>query len=282
MDEEELSRQRLTMLRVTPGRRSMLRLFGTGLAAVTLGPLSFAANAPGARRKLGLLIPPTGGTLPGEAAAMFNDELDYLIETLGLESMTPDGYEAVLDRIAPQAEKLAARGAEAILLMGTSLSFYKGQAFNARLTDSLVAATGLPAMTMSTAVIEGLKRVGGSTLAVATAYNDDVNERLRVFLVENGFVVQTVQGLAIEAINDLDAVTPQQLIEFGSSVAAAAPGADTLLVSCGGLPTLEILAPLEAGTGMPAVSSTPHALQAGAKLLGLDGRMPGYGQLLSS
>jgi arylmalonate decarboxylase len=254
---------------------------GTGVMAVTLAPRSFAADAPGVRRKLGLLIPPAGGTLPGEAASMFSDELEYLIETLGLESMTPDGYEAVLDRIAPQAEKLAARGAEAILLMGTSLSFYKGQAFNARLTDSLVAATGLPAMTMSTAVIEGLKSVGGHTIVVATAYNDDVNGRLRAFLAEHEFVVQAVRGLEIEAIDGLAAVTPGHLIDFCSQVAAAAPGADAMLVSCGGLPTLEILAPLEARTGIPAVSSTPHALLAGAKMLGLDGHMPGYGQLLS-
>jgi maleate cis-trans isomerase len=76
-------------------------------------------------------------------------------------------------------------------------------------------------------------------------------------------------------------VTPAQLIEFGSDMAALAPEADSMLVSCGGLPTLEILATLEANTGIPAVSSTPHALWAGAKLLGMDSRIPGYGRLLS-
>lgn len=62
---------------------------------------------------------------------------------------------------------------------------------------------------------------------------------------------------------------------------SSAPQADALLISCGGLRTLEILAPLEARTKIPAVSSTPHALLVGARLVGLDGKVPGYGALFS-
>ena len=260
-------------------RRNVFAGFGYGLASTLFSRVSLSATSE--PRKLGLLIPPAGGTLPGEAASMYSGSIDYLIESLGLESMTPDGYEAVLDRIAPKAELLAQRGAEAVLLMGTSLSFYKGQAFNEQLTQNLISATGLPSMTMSTAIIEGLKAVGGSNLVVATAYNEEVNDRLRAFLLEHGFAVTTVRGLEIEAIGDLSTVTPEQLITFCGDVAATAPGADAMLVSCGGLPTLEILAPVEARTGIPAVSSTPHALWAGAQLLGMDSRIPGSGRLLS-
>jgi maleate cis-trans isomerase len=32
---------------------------------------------------------------------------------------------------------------------------------------------------------------------------------------------------------------------------------------------------------MPVISSTPHALWAGVRLLGLQGKAPGYGTLLS-
>jgi arylmalonate decarboxylase len=260
-------------------RRKLLALFSGGAALSALP--RFSLSATDEPRKLGLLIPPTGGTLPGEAASMYSSRIEYLIETLGVEAMTPDAFEAVLDRIAPNAQKLAARGAEAIVLMGTSLSFYQGQAFNEQLTQILSDATGLPSMTMSTAVIEGLKAVGANKVVVATAYNDDVNARLHAFLTEHGFDVRAVRGLNIEAMGDLSAVTPAQLIEFGGEVAALAPEADSMLVSCGGLPTLEILATLEANTGIPAVSSTPHALWAGARLLGMDSRIPGYGRLLS-
>ena len=70
------------------------------------------------------------------------------------------------------AKVLAQEGAAAITLMGTSLSFYRGAAFNRELTQRIALASGRPAVTMSTAVIEGLRNVGGRRLAVATAYNE--------------------------------------------------------------------------------------------------------------
>ncbi len=64
-------------------------------------------------------------------------------------------------------------------------------------------------------------------------------------------------------------------------VRESAPDADSLLVSCGGFRTLELIAPVEARTGVPVISSMPHGLWAGARLVGLSGAAPGYGTLLS-
>jgi arylmalonate decarboxylase len=230
---------------------------------------------------LGLIFPPAGRGVPEEGLAMYGSSVKFLAEGLGLKTMTPDGYDAVLDRIAPAAQKLAAQGARAITLMGTSLSFYKGAAFNERLTESMKKATGLPAVTMSTGVIQGLRDVGARRVAVATAYNDEVNGRLRSFLMESGLEVMAVKGLGIEAVEGVNDVTQPQLIEFCSGVWKTASKADAMLVSCGGLRTLEIIATLEKRCGIPVISSTPHALRAGVRLLGMSGRAPGFGRLLS-
>jgi maleate cis-trans isomerase len=118
-------------------------------------------------------------------------------------------------------------------------------------------------------------------VAVATAYNDEVNDRLRAFLIEHELEPIVVTGMGIEAITGVDGVTQNDLIEFSSKVFDSARGADSLLVSCGGFRTLEIIAPLEQRTGVPVISSMPHGLWAGAKLVGLSGASPGYGELLS-
>jgi arylmalonate decarboxylase len=130
-------------------------------------------------------------------------------------------------------------------------------------------------------VIDGLKAVGAKRVAVATAYNDDVNARLHAFLIEHGLEPLVVKGLGIEAMTDVDKVTQNDLIEFGVRVRAMTPDADSLFVSCGGFRTLEIIAPLEAKTGVPVISSMPHGLWAGARLVGMSGAAPGYGKLLS-
>lgn len=245
--------------------------------------LNSNAHAAAAAPKLGLIFPPAGRGVPDEGLVMYGQRIEYLTEALGLETMTPEGYEAVIDRIAPAARKLVERGAEAVVLMGTSLSFFKGEAYNQRLTQSLREATnGLPVTTMSTAVIEGLKTVGASRIAAPTAYNDEVNERLRAFLQEHGFEVVALKGMGVEAVEDINRVTQPMLLDFCNGVVKGAQGADAVLVSCGGLRTLEILAPLETATGLPAVSSTPHALFAGAKLVGIDARVQGCGRLLAT
>jgi arylmalonate decarboxylase len=229
---------------------------------------------------LGLLAP-VDSFIPPEANILYPRGVRFEGVSLGLARMTPEGYDLVIDRIAPMAKLLAQQGAAAITLMGTSLSFYQGAAFNRELTQRIALASGRPVVTMSTAVIEGLRNVGGRRLAVATAYNEEVNRRLQAFLIEEGFEVLVIRGLGVERVEDIHSVTRDGLFEFSAGVFAAANGADALLVSCGGLHTLELLEPLEHRCKVPVVSSLPHALRAGVRLLGLSGQVQGYGSLLA-
>jgi arylmalonate decarboxylase len=227
------------------------------------------------------LLSPVEATVPPEATALYPSGVRFEAASVGLATMTPEGYDAVLDRIAPTASALAKRGAQAIALMGTSLSFYKGSTFNRELTRRVTAASGLPAVSMSTAVIEGLRSVGGKRLAVATAYNGEVNHRLETFLHEEGFQVLTIRGLGVEKVEDIHAVTQKGLLEFSAGVFESTQGADALLVSCGGLHTLELLQPLEQRCKVPVVSSQPHGLWNAVRLLGMSGRVQGFGSVLA-
>ena len=240
-----------------------------------------SARAAGNVPVLGLILPPAKRAVPEEGIAMYGKQLHFVVTGLGIERMTPDSFDAAQERIPAAAKQLAAAGAQAIELTGTSLTFYKGEAYNRELRAIVTRASGLPATTMSNGVIDGLKAVGAKRVAVATAYNDVVNARLRAFLLEHDLEPLVVTGMGIEAMTDIDTVTPQQLEDFAARVHASAPQADSLLVSCGGFRTLELIAPLEKRTGVPVISSMPHGLWAGARLVGLSGAAPGYGRLLS-
>jgi arylmalonate decarboxylase len=260
-------------------RRQFMSRCAAAVAAASFGvPRARAADKVPV---LGLIFPPANRGIPEEGIAMYGDSLRFVVTGLGLDRMTPEGYDSVIPRIPEAARKLVAAGAEAIELTGTSLTFYKGEEFNQRLREAVTEASGLPATTMSNGVIDGLKAVGARRVAVATAYNDEVNDRLRAFLIEHGLEPLVVTGLGIEAIEDVDSVTQNDLIEFGAKVHASVREADSLLVSCGGFRTLEIIAPLEGRTGVPVISSMPHGLWAGARLVGMSGAAPGYGELLS-
>lgn len=229
---------------------------------------------------LGLIYPPAGRAIPEEGIAMYGERLRFVVTGLGVERMTPQGFDAVQERIPAAAERLAAAGVDAIELTGTSLTFYKGEAFNRQLCETVSRTSGLPATTMSNGVIDALKAVGARRVVALTAYNNEVNTRLQSFLIEHELEPVAITGLGIEAMTDLERVTQDDLIEWGIKVRESAPTADALLVSCGGFRTLEIIAPLEARIGVPVISSMPHGLWAGARLVGLSGAAPGYGTLL--
>jgi arylmalonate decarboxylase len=260
-------------------RRQFLTVLAAGFAASGLG--ARLAHAADDLPVLGLIFPVSTRGVPEEGVAMYGERLRFVTTGLELETMTPDGYDAVIGMIPAAAERLVEAGAEAIELTGTSLTFYQGEAFNQQLRETVTRASGLPATTMSNGVIDGLKAVGAKRVAVATAYNDEVNARLGAFLLEHGLEPLVVTGLGIEAVEDVDRVTQNDLLEFGARVGASAPEADSLLVSCGGFRTLELIAPLEERTGVPVISSMPHGLWAGARLVGLSGAALGYGRLLS-
>ena len=67
----------------------------------------------------------------------------------------------------------------------------------------------------------------------------------------------------------------------GTRLRFVAPGADGLLISCGGLRTLPVERPLEESLGMPVVSSAVAGAWAAARLAGEAGRVTGATRLLS-
>ena len=229
---------------------------------------------------LGLIFPPKDYPVPPEATRLYPAGVKFLSRGIGLERLTPEGYDAAIPKVIPAAQSLVRDGATAISVMGTSLTFYKGRAFNENLTAQVKKATGVPVTTMSTGIVEGLRAARATRLAVATAYNVEVTDRLKAFLVEYGFDVVSAKGLGYEQIPAGGDIIDGRLTEFCAETFEGARGADTLLISCGGLKTLDLIVPLERRCKVPVVSSTPHALMASVRLVGLSGRARGFGRVL--
>ena len=250
---------------------------------VVARPVGQAARAAGKRPLVGVIVPPADGAVPPELPQLYGAELDFIGCGLALGKLTTQGYDSVIDNVAAASRALAARGADAVALMGTSLSFYRGKAFNEQLVRTMSDATGgLPVTTMSSAVVEALRAVGGHSIAVATAYTAEVNRQLVTFLRDSGFAVVGLQALELVEIPDIHAVGDAELLALGRRAVENAPGADALLISCGGLRTLPVELPLEQELGIPVVSSAVAGAWAAARLTGHAGRVAGRTRLLGS
>jgi arylmalonate decarboxylase len=231
--------------------------------------------------RIGLVVPTAESRVPPEGALMYPD-VTFVPKGTGVASLTPDGYDKAVDKIVPAAEELAAEGVDAIMLFGTSLTFYRGPRFNEDLQNEVRARTKLPVSSMSTAIVDGLRAVGAKRLAVATAYSKVVNDKLIELLEFHGFEVDALASFGITEFGGaVSAKTEDEIIELAGRSRTEAPRADGIVISCGGLRTLGVTKPLEDKHGLPVVSSTPASFWAAVRLVGHSGKVNGYGRLLA-
>ena len=261
---------------MTSSRREFLKVGLAGAAAATVA----GQRVFGEGRVVGLIFPPANYPVPPEANQLY-PTVRFLSEGVGLERMTPAEYDRVMDRVIPAAVKLAKAGADVVSVNGSSLTFYKGAAFNHELIESVKKATGVPATTQSMALVNGLRVFGARRVGVATAYTAEVDRRLKVFLEESGFEVLAIRGLDIERFEDRPPVTQDDVLKLAVNVRESVPGADAMVISCGALRTIDILVPFEARCKLPVVSSNPHGLWDAVRLAGLSGKAVGFGSLLA-
>lgn len=254
---------------------------GFGPSQKVKSPLSHPAAARD-RGGIGLVVPPVPAAVPAEAKLLY-PEVDFCAAGVGLASMTPEGYEAAIGLVIPRALELANQGAEVISLMGTSLSFFRGAAFNTALRRALVATCGCPATTMSSAIVRGLGCLGIARVVAVTAYAEAVNSLLRSFLVESGFDVAAVAGLGLTSMDGPERTASSAVCQLvADTYRGAGSRVDGVLISCGGLRTLDIVPELEAELGLPIVSSDIAGLWDAVGLLGKQRPLQGHGRLLSA
>jgi arylmalonate decarboxylase len=262
----------------TQSRRQFLQVGGAALAGAALGVSPAAAAG---EKTLGLIFPPLNWPIPPDAKKLYPSGVRFIGNGVGLPGgMTIEGYEEAIPRVLPRAKELADQGADVVSVFGSSLTFYKGRAFHENLIAQVEKATGKKATTQSAGLLDGLRTVNAKRVALATAYTDEVTGRLKVFLEEYGFTVTSAKGLGLVEIPD-GAATHDILFKLGSEAYAQSKKADALVMSCGRLETLNLLVPLEKQVSAPVVSSTPHGLMNGVRLLGVSPKATGFGSVFA-
>ncbi len=223
-------------------------------------------------------MPPADGAVPPEALELYGDRFSFVAAGVGVGALRHDNYVDALTRLPAAVDALVARGARAIGIMGTSLTFALGRGFDDTVARDITARTGLPATTMASSIVAALRAVGARRVALATAYDEAVTQRLSAFLTDHGFVVTGAAQLGIVVASEVRGVTTADIVALGRR-AVEAERPDALVISCGGLRTIDATLELESELDLPVVSSSVAGPWGAVRLLGDDGAAVRAGRL---
>lgn len=236
---------------------------------------------PSARRRVGLLVPAINVTVEDELLPAAPPGLGIHVDRLDVDRSLPlhDQFVQMVEEAPASAAVLAKARVEAIGFACTSASFFKGPGADRDLAASIETASGVSAYTTSGALIEALRQLGVTRVALATPYLDWVCEAEASFLEAAGFKVTSVVGLNKDGGADIAELAEDDIRDLVTT--ADRPKAEALVVSCTDLPIMSLIDDLEAHHGKPVVSSNQATLWVLLQAVGLAG-IPGYGLLLSS
>ena len=230
--------------------------------------------------RIGLLIPPPNAVMEVEfnrwvptevavhATRMYRSTSDVTVESL-LE----------MARHVDEAARLLAMTLPDVIMFGcTSGSLIMGVGWDREIIQSIEGATGIRALTTSTAVVAALNAVGARKVAVATPYIEEVNLRERRFLEGHGLQVLGICGMGIVKSEEIARVPPSQVHRFARG--CDHPDADALFVSCTNLRTMEVIDRLEDELGKPVVTSNQASLWMCLRVVGAGRLLARGGRLL--
>jgi maleate isomerase len=184
------------------------------------------------------------------------------------------------DHVEQAAQQLADAEVSVIAFGCTTGSLLHGPRFDEALNVRIEKATGVRATTTATAVVNALRAVAAKRVTVGTPYNDELNRREALFLEAAGFDVAHIEGLGKRHDHEIGRLTANEVQALARS--AAGTPSDALFLSCTNLPTLPLIAELEADLGLPVVSSNSATIWETLRIIAAKSARPGFGSLLLS
>jgi maleate isomerase len=226
----------------------------------------------GWRSRLGLVVPSSNTTNEPEFRAHLPAGVSLHAARMRLEDATAADLERMADDVERCGDLLATADVDVVAYGCTTGSLVEGPGYDEAIESRLSDAAGAPAVATAASVRRAFDALGLSSVAVATPYVADLNEREREFLERTGYDVVAMTGLGVESNLDIGARRPETA--YRRARAVDAPDADGVFVSCTNYRTFEVVERLEADLGKPVVTSNAATLWDALRTAGVDATLP--------
>lgn len=237
----------------------------------------------GWRARIGVLYP-SAGVAESEFTRLAPEGVSLHVTRIRMRRGSREELGRLADSVEDSSRLLADAGVDLIAFNCTAGSFIGGPDYDKEIVRRIQSATGIPATTTTTAVVEALRVLGVQELLLVTPYHEEINVIEAEFLRTTGFEVASWMGLGIDEPAKQAAINPWNWYKMAKELLrrcgpADAYGGRGFLISCAGIRVIDVIRFIELDTGLPVVTSNQALMWYSLRRLGVQEELSGYGRL---
>ncbi len=228
-------------------------------------------------RRIGMLLPSSSSVQERDIGRALPEDITLHVARMRLNNVDAELTLRIVQEIESESQKLADVDVDVIIFPATAPSSRNGPGYDQELIKRISAASGRPATTASTALLEALNLHSVKRIAIGAPWSDSVNQTVAAFLEANGVKVVAQEALGFVRNLEIGLLDPQSAFDIGRR--ANRPEADAILLACGNWSTFSIIDQLERDLGKPVLTTNQVTLWHALKIMGTK-PLQGLGVLL--
>jgi maleate cis-trans isomerase len=243
-----------------------------------------AEGITGWRLHLGVIFPTP---VPPRAVLEFYeavpDGVDMTTVSLTIAQLSDDDMDEAVKGMERAAKQLANFDVDVIYQSGVPPVVRRGPGFGNELADRLSQASGLPAITDMCSVIDAMRASSLQTLAMATPFEQFINDRLVDYLATEKIEIINNAALGIRKNVEIRRLPiPVEYSVARKTFLACAKKPDGIYIPCGGWGSIHNIDLLERDLDTTVVTWLNAMIWSAMRRGKVAGAIRGYGKLLAS
>jgi len=229
--------------------------------------------------RLGLLVPSSNSTQEPEFVQMLPPSVSLHVTRLTLSRIDPESTVNIVAELEKESRKLGDAAVDIVVLAATAPSTRLGKGYDAQLIKRMQDASGKPATTAATAMLDAFAALDVRRVALAAPWSEATNKWVVAFLEAHGIEVVSQVAMGVVSNNDVARLSPETAFEHGRK--ADRKEADAVFLACGNWWTASVVERLEQAVGKPVLTTNNVTVWQALKKMGVAESGPGLGRLLS-